>query len=123
VSNANVHIAAGAIAGIGSYILGEAESDQHSSGEMISAGVIGALFGEVPDLIEPATNPHHRQFFHSAFVFGGLLYGAKSLYEWKPSNESQRILRALGLAALAGYASHLLLDSRTPMSLPILGKL
>jgi hypothetical protein len=29
----------------------------------------------VPDLIEPAIHPHHRQFFHSWLFAGALAYG------------------------------------------------
>ena len=39
----------------------------------LAAGAIGAFFGKLPDVLEPALrNPHHRQFFHS-FAFLGMV--------------------------------------------------
>jgi len=45
------------------------------------AGTLGSLalggFGVLPDLLEPATSPSHRGFFHSAALLSMLAYGNK----------------------------------------------
>ena len=83
----------------------------------------GYCFGTLPDLVEPAINPHHRQFFHS-LVFAGLLsYGVYKLYQWHPQTTEEKILRAIGLAAGGAYLVHLALDATTRRSLPLIGRL
>lgn len=48
-------------------------------GEAIFAGGIGAVAGCLPDLLEPATDPNHRKFFHSVTCGGGAIKVAKEL--------------------------------------------
>ena len=83
----------------------------------------GALLGKLPDVIEPANNPHHRQFFHS-WVFLSALSGAmKGVWDMKPETEVGRLARAAGLIVGGAYISHLMADAVTPRSLPLIGKL
>lgn len=120
MANGADHIAAGALTGVAL-----AWYDQRQ-GEVVNpllAIGVSTVFSKLPDWIEPATNPHHRQFFHSISFLAMLGYGLKKTYNWKPENKSSQILRFLTLCAGAGYISHLLLDASTPRSLPILGKL
>lgn len=115
---------------------------------LLGGGLGGYLGGAMPDLLEPATSGHHRDFAHS--VTGGALLCASPIYalsvRWR---EQARALEAsadlllvesadraklaaqafwLNLAAgilvgfLAGYLSHLALDASTPRSLPLLGR-
>ena len=50
-----------------------------------AAGCIGGYcFATLPDVVEPATSPHHRQFFHSLLFAGILGYGLYKLYGWDP---------------------------------------
>jgi membrane-bound metal-dependent hydrolase YbcI (DUF457 family) len=76
----------------------------------------GFIFGCLPDILEPATNPRHRGFFHS-FSWGSVItwgaFGGHS-EEW-PSKDRGR-LRCLALS----YLSHLYLDFRTPFGLPFI---
>lgn len=109
-------------------------------------GLGGAIGGRLPDLLEPATSVFHRQFFHGvipAIALWRLSSGARngaasSLLEWahradpgvwgfvgSGENAIPRWLRFLTAGFVkglpAGYASHLVLDALTPMSLPLVG--
>lgn len=85
---------------------------------------LGKLGGRLPDILEPSlNNPNHRQFFHSlAFMFGaGVIM--KKLFEWEPYSMEGKAMRWGLLIVGAAYMSHLLLDSSTPKSLPLFGKI
>jgi inner membrane protein len=85
---------------------------------------LGAFLGRLPDMIEPSLgNPNHRQFFHSAAILGLLGIGIHKLYNRDPQSELDKLIRGLLLLAGSAYISHLVLDSLTSRSLPILGKL
>ena len=80
--------------------------------ELLKRITIGAILGGVcsmlPDLLEPAKNPHHRELFHSLLALGltaGVLVKSKN---------------PLFKTAAAGYVSHLIADSLTPMGLPLI---
>lgn len=54
----------------------EAQGGKHTLAP-IGGSVLAAICTNLPDILEPATNPHHRQFFHSfafAVVIGGSMY-------------------------------------------------
>lgn len=86
-------------------------------------GVGGFCCGTLPDLIEPATSPHHRQFFHS-IVFGGLVgYGLYETWKWEPATTFGKIVRVAGLLAGGAYLVHLALDATTKRSLPMVGQI
>jgi inner membrane protein len=79
--------------------------------------------GMLPDLAEPATSPHHRQFFHS-LAFAALLgYSVYRLYQWDPETPQTHFLRVLGLVAGGAYLVHLALDATTKRSLPLIGRI
>jgi inner membrane protein len=84
-------------------------------GEVLLAASVGAIGGLVPDLLEPAIHPNHRQFFHS-YVAGALLVHANR----HVSRNTRIPAEARGTVHLAslGFLSHLLSDARTPKSLP-----
>lgn len=83
----------------------------------------GYCLGTVPDLIEPASHPHHRQFFHGWLFAGALAYGVYRLYRWEPETTDQKFWRAVGLIAGAAYLVHLAMDATTKGSLPLVGRL
>lgn len=88
----------------------------------IVAGTAAALFTKLPDMLEPATSPNHRQFFHS-FAFAGLLCLAfHELGKWQPESAGGEVLKALGQVAIPAYLIHLFLDSLTAKSLPLIGR-
>lgn len=109
-------------------------------------GLLGGYIGGVlPDLIEPATTPNHRQVAHSLAVCGAL--SLARVAEWQAicraaaGREARRAMHLpLGsderteadtaafvwrfiagalVGFVAGYASHLLLDAGTASGLPI----
>ena len=90
---------------------------------LVASVAAGTFFAALPDIIEPATNPHHRQFCHSVVVFCAIGYGIKKAYHWKPLSERHKTIRTLSLIAGCAYLSHLVLDASTPRSLPLIGKL
>ncbi len=86
-------------------------------------GGLGAILGTLPDVLEPADHPNHRQFFHS-FLFAAVLgYLGYKLYKWNPEEPWQKAARMLGLIAISAYLIHLSMDFVTPKSLPLVGKL
>lgn len=100
---------------------------ERGQGERLPHPVVGATlsgcFATLPDVLEPATTPNHRQALHS-LVFAGLLgYGVYRVYQWQPETPGQELLRLIGLMAGAGYLLHLAADFCTKRSLPVIGKL
>lgn len=115
--------------------------------ETVGGSVAGGVFGELPDIIEPAIHPRHRRFAHSATTGIAMTAPcAKKLEYWQKSLRGMadehailktqsldeldrlwhaflelffRILAGFIAGAVAGYASHLILDALTPMSLPL----
>lgn len=76
---------------------------------------LGTLGGVLPDILEPANSPHHRKVFHSWATASLISYG---LYQAYKSN-IPKVAQGLCYIAGFGYLSHLALDSRTPMGLPL----
>ena len=87
-----------------------------------SAALAGAL-GSIPDWLEPATNPHHRQFFHSVTALSLLVGGLHKVYRWQPQEPHHELLKTVALIGGGAYLVHLLMDATTPKSLPLIGKL
>jgi membrane-bound metal-dependent hydrolase YbcI (DUF457 family) len=119
--NAKIHFVVGAVTGatVNAVIqLSQTESNvlkPFDWGELLlSAGVAGAA-ALLPDIIEPATTPNHRKFFHSvlmAAIVGYMMTG----------NHTKRLPRAaLLLLTVIGavYLSHLVADATTPKSISI----
>jgi len=116
--------------------------------ETVSGGVGGYIGSILPDIIEPALSPRHREHFHSVLAglltFGGDSTLANKCITWCRSTAEyyrreqykntltgiqkffyaliEIVLRILAgmLTGLAyGYMSHLALDAFTPNSLPL----
>lgn len=85
-------------------------------------GAAGALFTGLPDKLEPAIHPNHRQFFHSVVVLAGVGYLTYRAYKWQPTNDWEGILRWLIIVGGVAYCTHLVLDACTAKSLPFVGK-
>jgi hypothetical protein len=74
--NGNVHKTAGAILGPLVYLTIQNNIQQKEKvdlGELLLSSGIGLSTARIPDILEPATNPNHRDFFHSltfGFVVG-----------------------------------------------------
>ncbi len=100
----------------------ESQTRESTAWPLVGSG-LGALLGTLPDMIEPANHPNHRQFFHSLTFAVALGYLGYRLYKWKPEESWQEALRMLGLIAIGAYLIHLAMDASTPKSLPVVGKL
>ena len=119
--NGPVHQVAGAATALAIYASDHANMESPAINPL-TVPVAGAALGKLPDWLEPALHPNHRQFFHSFAVLFAVGYGVKKAYDWKPETDLQRFLRGLALIAGGVYASHLILDAFTPKSLPLVGK-
>ena len=120
MANGFTHSIAGGLCGLGVAL---SEQDKQSPINPLLAIGTGLAFSKLPDILEPAIHPHHRQFCHSVAVFAAVGYGIKKAYEWEPQDRGGEFWRALALCAGVGYISHLVLDGITPRSLPLLGKM
>lgn len=88
---------------------------------ILAAMAVGGIAGFVPDLLEPALNPNHRSFFHSAVCAALVIYGGKVAWDSAGTPEGEnKALAIFALAFMVGYGSHLGADAVTPKSLPLL---
>lgn len=121
LSSGKTHIEVGALTGLAIALV---DNKKHKMiHNPLIAPSLGALFGKLPDIIEPALHPHHRQFFHSKLVFAATTYGLYKTYHWEVQTSFEKITRGLLLIAGCAYLSHLVCDSMTPRGLPLIGKL
>lgn len=120
--NALVHRSGAALL-VGSALLSIESRKKEFTHAPITGSAVAAVCTNIPDWLEPATNPHHRQFFHSP-IFGGVVcYGMYKTYQWQPETDFDKFIRLCLLAAGAGVLIHLAMDSVTPRSIPLFGKL
>ena len=85
-------------------------------------GAAASFFTNLPDILEPATSPNHRAFFHSLAFAGLLATGLHKLHQWQPETELETFWRGVGLLVGSAYLIHLALDFTTRKSLPLLGR-
>ena len=116
MANRDTHVMVGAMTGVFVSCL---DNDSTSAVNPLVASAVGGFFGRLPDLLEPATSPNHRQFLHGFVFLGGLYIGLKKTIDWKPDNDFDKVIRAVMLIGGGAYISHLALDSMTKKSLPI----
>src|SRR5262245_24481896 len=72
--NGRTHRAVGA--GIGALVAGARTYQQDGASNLLvvlGGGLGGYVAGTWPDLLEPATSPHHRQFAHSGVAGSAVL--------------------------------------------------
>jgi inner membrane protein len=96
--------------------------ENHWSKHPLVAACVASGCGTLPDLVEPATSPHHRQFFHSVLFAAALGLALYQTYQWEPETEVGQILRRVALLAGGAYLIHLAMDATTARSLPLIGK-
>lgn len=147
--NRDIHVYAGAAAGrLYSGYLAWGQPEPHILAETIGGTVGGIGGGLLPDRIDTPCSPRHRAEAHSLSLTGTLGYAIKDqLPAWQDSLRKKaeyyshiraaspallsqvgygileflfRFLAGALAGLLAGYASHLALDSLTPSSLLIL---
>lgn len=149
MANRKQHAVLGAAAGVTGYALYSwIKQEEMSLPELIGFALSGTVGAFLPDIVEPATNPNHRSFFHSVSFIGvagptawssawrvrdgqirlaeeyeARANAALDIYE-KSSLQWQavwhRFLAGLLPGLILGYASHLAADSLTPNGLPFL---
>lgn len=121
--NAAAHTLGAAI-GVGLiHMAHENATERRPSGMPFASAGLAACFGCLPDRLEPAVHPNHRQFFHS-LAFGALVfYVGKKVYEWRPEDDFDKATRYVALVGIAAYCVHLAMDALTKKSLPLVGKL
>lgn len=132
--NGKTHVIAGVVCGAFTSVAiqHQIEKDNVNFGQVLLASGVGGVTGKLPDVLEPATNPHHRQFFHS-FAFGALLgwvgvKGYKKLKERRSrvkntldnSFDTIDLLLVVAIIVIAVYILHLIMDGFTPKGLPII---
>lgn len=99
------------------------EEPQRKVGMSLVGATLGSAMTKLPDVLEPAIHPNHRQFFHS-IAFASLLgMATHKVYQWKPEDPIDKAVRFVLLVGASAYFIHLLLDASTPKSLPLIGKL
>jgi len=120
MASAKEHLLVGLIAGAAAEVFRSlALREPLSWSDVFWCGVGGVVGGLGPDVLEPATNPNHRNVAHS-LVAGGVVTSA-----WRPLNDASTApswARAFGRGVVVGYISHLALDFTTPDGLPLLGR-
>lgn len=122
MSNGTVHQLTAAAA-VGIACLTAERGKQHPSERPVVGAILAAGFTKLPDMLEPAVHPNHRQFFHSVAFAGMLGIVTHKVYCWQPDNPTDETVRFLLLVCASAYFIHLLLDAGTPKSLPLIGKL
>jgi membrane-bound metal-dependent hydrolase YbcI (DUF457 family) len=121
MSNAIAHRNGAAVI-VGGFLLARENQEGKHTHAPLSGSLLAALFTNIPDILEPAAHPHHRQFFHSvafAALIGGGIY---KLYQWETETEMEKLLKFCLLVAGGSYLIHLAMDACTRRSLPLLGK-
>ena len=122
MANASAHRLGAALV-IGAMVAcHESQSGQVSARPFVAAGLAGIL-GTLPDILEPALHPNHRQFFHSIVIAISIGEAMRRLYQWQPEPPSEKILRSLLLIGGGAYLTHLAMDALTSKSLPLVGTL
>lgn len=104
------------------YLASRPADQQTGIAHPLVGGTASALLASLPDVIEPAIHPHHRQFFHSVAFAGLIVYGLHRAYHWKPETDGQKLLRIATLLLGSAYLLHLAADLFTARSIPVLGK-
>ncbi len=131
MANFKKHLAVGTIvgaaAGAGIYLI-QYYKDKEENPEaifqwskffqlLVAGCTIGAITGIAADKFEPEIHPNHRGLFHSYLIWILIGWGVLQVI----FGNKERIWKNFAIIGFAGYSSHLLIDSQTPKSLPILG--
>ncbi len=116
--NAAAHKLGAALA-VGAVTAAGTHNDEKTVVKTATASILAYHLGTLPDLLEPATNPNHRQFFHSLAFLGLVGAGMYKLYKWETEDEMDKLIRFALLTAGGAYVTHLLMDSSTSKGLPI----
>ncbi len=122
MSNALAH-RTGALVLVGGYLLAREVREKKATHTPVTGSLLASFCTNLPDWLEPAVHPHHRQFFHSvafAAMIGGGMY---KLSQWETQTDGEKLLKFCLMVAGGAYLAHLAMDACTKRSLPLLGKL
>lgn len=114
--NGKTHFIAGALVGATvNFAIQSAEMAMNYDrkfdwGEFFLCAGAGAFAGLAPDILEPATSPNHRQFFHSIVAAGLVAWAISGKHTLKLSRTTRLFLWVFGMS----YLSHIALDCTTP---------
>ena len=118
MADGRTHMMVGGAVGLALYIAHHkfVYDQELTFGGAVGSFSFGAVSGLMADVLEPATNPHHRKFFHSIVFAAVALFGKDQVCQFFNLTEDGR--RYLNWF-LSCYGSHLFLDAQTPMGLPV----
>lgn len=127
--NSKTHMLSGTILG-GLVMIGSDLRKRMFNPIKILLGIgISALASRLPDILEPATSPNHRRFFHSVAFLALVTIACcgvwKKLQRMGEERETEstalsELVVTLFLVGLLCVVLHLILDSSTRKSLPII---
>lgn len=83
-------------------------------GEMLVCSLAAGGGACLPDLLEPADSPFHRQFCHSVVAAALVAYAMSGKHTLHLGWFGRMVLLMVGL----GYLSHIAADATTPRSIP-----
>lgn len=107
---------------VGAWVAQSEATERKKTMAPLGGAALAAISTNLPDKLEPAINPHHRQFFHS-LAFAGLLgLCIYRLYEWETKTTQEELIKFCLLVVGGSYLIHLAMDACTSRSLPLLGK-
>ncbi len=113
-------LTAGAIVGL--FVADREQKSGQTTFPPVAAAIAASVLTKLPDVLEPATSPHHRQFFHGLVFAAGLGVALYKLHEWDAQDPAHKFVKALGMLAISAYLIHLALDATTAKSLPLIGE-
>lgn len=120
--NGKAHAAISGIGVAGILICLQHSNPQARLPHPLLGGVVAALTASLPDVLEPATSPNHRQFGHSVVFAAGLSVALREVYDWVPDTPFGQFVRDVLLSAGLAYLIHIGADATTARSIPWLGK-
>ncbi len=123
MANRLAHCAIAATVVGGVLIATERDKGEHHAPLRIIGPGLAALLADLPDRIEPASCPQHRQFFHSVMWAALVGYLMLRVHEWEPEEMWEELVRFFLLIAGGAYLVHLAVDALSPSSIPLLGKI
>jgi membrane-bound metal-dependent hydrolase YbcI (DUF457 family) len=122
MANGKAHQAIAALT-MGGVLLAQETNGENPTPKVVAGTALAATLTNLPDKLEPAIHPHHRQFFHSITCAAGIGFLGWKLLDWKPEDGWEKIMRFGLLVGCGAYLTHLAVDSFTSRSLPLLGKI
>ena len=120
--NAIAHRAGAAVL-VGGFLLAQESKEGKFTHKPLTGAAVASVCTNIPDWLEPALHPHHRQFFHSLAFAAMIGFGMHELSKWEAQTEGEKLLKFCLMAAGSAYLVHLAMDALTTRSLPLVGKI